>query len=100
MSSIMHSTESEADNGAEKPTRALEAASDFKHAIDGHVITVVAGADGVSPHVNGTSCWLNNTIFPFPDGRAEFIIPRVPMARPAKALPGSAFTLTLPGCVR
>lgn len=68
MSSIVHSKESEAEHGAEDPTRALKTASDFKHAIDGHAITVVADTGAESSHVNGTSCYLNTTIIPFPDG--------------------------------
>jgi hypothetical protein len=95
MSSEMHTTEIEADKAAVEPTGALKTASDFKHTIDGHVIAAVAGACGESPHVNGRSSRLNTTIIPFPDRRAAFAIPRLPMVRPAKDLPGSVFTPAL-----
>jgi hypothetical protein len=67
MSPKMHPMESGSDNAAVEPTGALMTASDFKHTIDGHV--------------NGRSAWLDTTIIPFPDRRAAFAIPRLPMAR-------------------
>jgi len=81
MSPKMHPMESGSDNAAVEPTGALMTASGFKHTIDGHVIAAVAGACGESPHVNGRSSRLNTTIIPFPDRRAAFAIPRLPMAR-------------------
>lgn len=92
MTSEMHTTQIEADNAAVEPTGALKTASGSKPTIDEHVIAAVAGARGESPHVNGRSSRLNTTIIPFLDRREAFVMPRLPMVRPAKDLPGSAFT--------